>query len=767
MSSKLAERGVYVDEEDLTDAPPEVLQFFLSLKNKKSNETGRQSRRRTEAGCRTQQEELSELIRSLTETIKESAGQDPSRVTAYPGALSSPTVVSKIDAFIAVVNALNADLGTSLSVGQLRQELSKNNRRLDDLRELRAEDSESGETSTLIFGRDVVMVDMPAESAEQSRIPGRAQHDEPVVKSSRILAPVLPAEELGPTASLPNPSGSLTPVTASSHLPSRDQPGQTVTLTTTGLLFSDPEHSVDRPNTAPTPLPSTLTKQASTGRRSSQAHLNKLEEAMPTRKQLGVAGQTSPRRSRKRPAMVPASTQSREKDDSGTESAELPPKRKDKEALSPEILADELTGLDAVERIRHHALAYKRDAPVFPKAWDEHGDWAEQTCRFLDLADEWDETSNFSSLVALILRTHGVERVYIEARRKFKISEDAEDPPLPAEFIDQISPHLREKRSTAAFRTWLKGTKNLLKLNGFLPFIPLGSKGSVAFRKYERLANKAIRRLRNLLDNNSHAQRLAKIGRAFQDCILKRQAFLWEDVSYEALSKLPEEPLLHLLTIRRDPVGKQCDLCDEETCESFTLDELASRQPTSQARDHDALERFSSPDTAAPYNNTTAEVYQTFEMSAPASTALRTADYHPSAALLPPAQVFTSGPQFQLTLPVFVPDTARSINFAMNGNIDGLKYLFTLGLASPNDTSCSRGFSLLRVGLATFFHPRLIPTLLALAEKLFSGRSMAAIPECTIMRLSSSWSIKGRVRMTSKCEDNIKHPANYIPRATS
>jgi hypothetical protein len=107
--------------------------------------------------------------------------------------------------------------------------------------------------------------------------------------------------------------------------------------------------------------------------------------------------------------------------------------------------------------------------------------------------------------VALILKTHGMERIIIKARRKFKISEEAEDPSLPADFINQFSPHLREKRSIAAFRTWLKGTRNLSKLSGYLHFIPPGTKGSVAFRKYERLTNNAIRRFRNLLDVDSHA----------------------------------------------------------------------------------------------------------------------------------------------------------------------------------------------------------------------------------------------------------------------
>ncbi|KAI1680253.1 Ankyrin repeat protein [Pyrenophora tritici-repentis] len=42
-------------------------------------------------------------------------------------------------------------------------------------------------------------------------------------------------------------------------------------------------------------------------------------------------------------------------------------------------------------------------------------------------------------------------------------------------------------------------------------------------------------------------------------------------------------------------------------------------------------------------------------------------------------------PQLQLWTQREVPDTARSIWFAINGNIDGLKYLFRRGLASPRD----------------------------------------------------------------------------------
>lgn len=56
------------------------------------------------------------------------------------------------------------------------------------------------------------------------------------------------------------------------------------------------------------------------------------------------------------------------------------------------------------------------------------------------------------------------------------------------------------------------------------------------------------------------------------------------------------------------------------------------------------------------------------------------------------------GPQRQLPPHTKVPDTAKSISFAINGDIDGLRYLFTEGFASPRDVSNSRGFSLMRVG---------------------------------------------------------------------
>ena len=44
-----------------------------------------------------------------------------------------------------------------------------------------------------------------------------------------------------------------------------------------------------------------------------------------------------------------------------------------------------------------------------------------------------------------------------------------------------------------------------------------------------------------------------------------------------------------------------------------------------------------------------------------------------------------------------VPDSAECVRFALTGNIDGMRELFVKGLASPQDVSFTRGYSITRV----------------------------------------------------------------------
>ena len=120
----------------------------------------------------------------------------------------------------------------------------------------------------------------------------------------------------------------------------------------------------------------------------------------------------------------------------------------------------------------------------------------------------------------------------------------------------------------------------------------------------------------------------------------------------------------------------------------------------------------------------------------------------------PSRHVPIPGPQRQFLTQMKISDTAQSISFAMKGDIDGLKYLFSQGLASPRDVSNSRGFTLVNVGLTSPFSPQpcfLRP--LGNTENIVSGRSMA---ECAIIKLSSFCSVRGRQWMKSKYQDGTK-----------
>lgn len=66
------------------------------------------------------------------------------------------------------------------------------------------------------------------------------------------------------------------------------------------------------------------------------------------------------------------------------------------------------------------------------------------------------------------------------------------------------------------------------------------------------------------------------------------------------------------------------------------------------------------------------------------------------------------GPQFQMRTLRRVPDSAPCVNFALEGNIEALKDLFARGLASPQDVSSTRGYSLLRVSGIHLFDETLL-----------------------------------------------------------
>ncbi|KAI6384191.1 hypothetical protein MCOR24_011719 [Pyricularia oryzae] len=283
----------------------------------------------------------------------------------------------------------------------------------------------------------------------------------------------------------------------------------------------------------------------------------------------------------------PSSSYSPEEEDASVALAGPPPKRKDRQAPPAQVLAEELLATGA-ERLKRHILTFAQRAHTFPEAFDEHGDWTKQVCDTLNLAKEWDEKSEFSKLVGLILRTHGVELINAAARSMLKLDEEAPDPLVPRAIIDRIFPYVRSERTPASFRSWLTQTRRLLRIKDFLPFMPFGSSDMATFRDYERSTNQDIEQLCNILKNDPRAQQMAQAGWAFGDCILQRRAYLWVSFSPEELSELPEETLLHVVTIRSDPTGRTCGVCKGGKCDLLHFcPALASKQQSSAACDGD------------------------------------------------------------------------------------------------------------------------------------------------------------------------------------
>lgn len=445
----------------------------------------------------------------------------------------------------------------------------------------------------------------------------------------------------------------------------------------------------------------------------------KLQALGPSVEQLNIIGRTHPREPPKKRSVNEAASSIQRQETCDADIASLGPSPKQKhKGPSPEQLAEELLSSRAAGRIRSHAVARNQGLATYPKAGDKQGDSHEQSMK-----------SRFSRLMDLTRRVDEVERIIITARSHLHLDKEAPDPHLPANIIDQVSPSLRRGRTLAALRKWLTLTRKFVSLRDYLPFMPFDSQGSATFQDYERLTNDDAQELRNILDKSPRAQTLAKAGRAFRECILQREMFPWENISHECLANLHDTPLLHLLThrykdgrkpVQPDSTSEQCDLCEGRPCKRFSYSQdISFEQPTSPVQEYNDGDPASSPITSAQDSSEIETgLYQPWpSRKLPLAYSPRqTVNQRPYAALKASNDVLAvrsqkdkyhafwqEKPQLQLTVPRVVSDKADSITFAMTGNIDGLKQLFSRGLASPRDISQSRRFSLLRVGLSTLF----------------------------------------------------------------
>jgi hypothetical protein len=58
---------------------------------------------------------------------------------------------------------------------------------------------------------------------------------------------------------------------------------------------------------------------------------------------------------------------------------------------------------------------------------------------------------------------------------------------------------------------------------------------------------------------------------------------------------------------------------------------------------------------------------------------------------------YMRGPGVSLSMPRVIPDNAPVLTFAVQGNLDGIKSLFSKGVASPYDVALSNGRTALHV----------------------------------------------------------------------
>lgn len=276
---------------------------------------------------------------------------------------------------------------------------------------------------------------------------------------------------------------------------------------------------------------------------------------------------------------------------------EPPPKRaKDVNRPPPlEVLALELTGPPAEERLRRHMFAYGRYPQILPRPWDDEADWVQQTNEYINLGNEMKRKgystapADFSKLVGLATRARAVQSIH---NRAGDVGGEAGTKMLPKHLIEQVRESLGIESKAQPFKFWVAAQRKFIRLGlEYSPFLPFESSRDVAFRDYERVGNNEIETLRTMLGRDPRAQKLARAGRALVARILGEKGFLWEHISNgnDDLDKLDDDAMISLVPIRHaeenhvdgawkppqempelerpDAVqGKHCELCAEEAC---------------------------------------------------------------------------------------------------------------------------------------------------------------------------------------------------------
>lgn len=241
-------------------------------------------------------------------------------------------------------------------------------------------------------------------------------------------------------------------------------------------------------------------------------------------------------------------------------------------------LVKDLTGPLGSKRFKSYIFNYLRTPKDSLMTWmsftsmERNGSVSvEQIRECFELCDKLQKDSEFNKFLTLISRVEildMIERRVLEDPKEVWVPKK-----IPPDLCNQIMSGLQLK-TNITLSSWLTISRKFRILRDWLPFIAKPS-------SIERMPIKDIEQL--CKDLNSCNQGLANIGQSFRQFILKQQSYLWESISLENLSTMPDNTLFHTITVRQfviDEASSQsqsstgpkveqycCDFCRTSSCE--------------------------------------------------------------------------------------------------------------------------------------------------------------------------------------------------------
>ncbi|KAL8410434.1 hypothetical protein RB596_000207 [Gaeumannomyces avenae] len=231
-------------------------------------------------------------------------------------------------------------------------------------------------------------------------------------------------------------------------------------------------------------------------------------------------------------------------------------------------MARDLSGSQAKKRLRSHVLAFVKDWPPVPAAWDTKADIEQQVKTYVDFAYQSENRGHFYKMRALVY--------FAYAFKKADCRNNSASTALSAGALADM------KRVYSD--SWISRRRKFSHFGvHWIPLLPFDDAESRAtFRDYERCSNADLKKLQDGIQDES----LQPFSQAFVDAILGCTRFVWQAMSVEELEHMSTDSLLSLLTIRHleenetdktcetrpDAVlaGPLCELCSKGGCDCIS-----------------------------------------------------------------------------------------------------------------------------------------------------------------------------------------------------